>query len=134
MPQVLRPVAVRLFADFPTLPLLLFCIAFRLSTCSSDKIATDLSPSFTHLEAMDSGSLRELFHPEARTIALLSPPNLQFGASLELGPHHFFVALGTDPMAERGFRVFSNIGLHLLPVVVVIANSLAVGADGQQSL
>ena len=43
-----------------------------------------------------------------------------------------FHALGTDPVAEIGLRVVTNIGLDLVPVALVVADLLAAGADGDQ--
>ena len=37
-------------------------------------------------------------------------------------------------MAEAGLTVLAKVGFQLLPVVLVVADALAIGADGQQSL
>ena len=42
-------------------------------------------------------------------------------------------ARGTNAMRENDAGMFCNIGLHLLPVTFVVADTFAGGADGQQS-
>ena len=37
-------------------------------------------------------------------------------------------------MAERGFGVLADVFVDLLPVILVVANLLTVGADGKESL
>jgi len=44
------------------------------------------------------------------------------------------VAFGTDTVAERGFGVLADVFVDLLPVILVVANLLTVGADGKESL
>jgi len=44
------------------------------------------------------------------------------------------IAVGTDAVAEGRPGVLLDIGLDLLPVVLVVAYLLAVGADGKQPL
>jgi hypothetical protein len=46
----------------------------------------------------------------------------------------YLVAVRTNSMAELGFRVTRNVGVNLFPVVPVVTNLLAVGADGEETL
>jgi hypothetical protein len=46
----------------------------------------------------------------------------------------YLEAVRTNSMAELGFRVARNVGVNLFPVVPVVTNLLAVGADGEESL
>jgi hypothetical protein len=46
----------------------------------------------------------------------------------------YLVAIRTNSMAEFGFRVARDVGINLFPVVPVVTNLLAVGADGEESL
>src|SRR5437870_4552977 len=55
-------------------------------------------------------------------------------ALVHLGFDDPLVTVRADPMTEAGFRMFGDIGLDLAPVVPVVADLLAVGADGEQSL
>ena len=48
--------------------------------------------------------------------------------------NHSFVALRTDAVAELGPRAGGQVLLHLLPVILIIADALAVAANGQESL
>jgi hypothetical protein len=46
----------------------------------------------------------------------------------------YLVAVRTNSMAELGFRVARHVGVDLFPVVPVVTNLLAVGADGEEPL
>ena len=52
----------------------------------------------------------------------------------QLGHEMGLVAVRTNSVAELGFRVAGNVGVNLFPVVPVVANLLAVGADGEKPL
>src|SRR5947209_8349711 len=51
----------------------------------------------------------------------------------QLVPPHFRVALRADAVAELGLGVLADVRLDLLPVVLVVADLLAVGADRQEA-
>src|SRR5258706_15647574 len=52
---------------------------------------------------------------------------------VELGLDDLAVAVGADAVAEADVGVVRDVLLHLLPVVPVIPDLLAVGADGQEA-
>src|SRR5213079_2222298 len=55
-------------------------------------------------------------------------------ASLELRLDVFRVAIGADAVTELGGEVLLDVVLERLPLVVIVAAALAVGADGEQPL
>jgi len=57
---------------------------------------------------------------------------LQWGVlqSFKLRFCNLFIALRTNPMSEGSFGVIPHIGLQLLPVIAIVADALAIGADG----
>src|SRR2546428_5239303 len=55
-------------------------------------------------------------------------------ASIELRLDVLDVAVGTDAMAEQLLEVLLDVLLQRLPLLFVVPNSLAVGADGEQHL
>ena len=44
------------------------------------------------------------------------------------------VAFRTNPMAELGFGMVADVSFHLLPIITIVPDLLAVRTDGQQSL
>ena len=53
---------------------------------------------------------------------------------LNIRLHKLFIAIRADAMTESDFRMLDDILFHLTPVILVIADFLAVGADRQESL
>src|SRR6516225_4494318 len=62
--------------------------------------------------------VRRRFHPE----------------SLKLREHHSLPALGADAVPETDIGMRTNVAFHLMPVVLIVAYFLAVGADRQEPL
>src|SRR5262245_3988478 len=50
----------------------------------------------------------------------------------ELRHDHTLPATGADGVAEFGFGVSAEVSLHLVPIILVVADAFAVRADGQE--
>ena len=79
-------------------------------------------------ESFASAALEDLPADCSRRRSIMSRQTIEFRLDVSR------VALRTNPMAELGIRVVADVAFHLLPVIAIVADFLAIRTNGQQPL